>query len=139
LLFSLNLLAKSNPPRPPTVIDITAEKAKCLGFKVVYTDNLNLIEIEYPILIEKKFKPDSVSVDYYKNDELIFSNFTSYKKSSDQPSVYIVFHLGLYESEDAGLSVSYDQGGSIWQENYVYNIKSVKALYQEYKNDIPCQ
>jgi hypothetical protein len=143
LLNSLNVLATSYPPPPPITIDIPIETAKCLGFNIANTDDSTVLEIEYPILIDNQLIPNSISVDYYKEEKLLFSNHSIYKETSNSHSVYIVFHQG-FKGNDASISIGYksiekQESRPKGKQIYLYKIQSVKALYSAKNKTMACK
>ncbi len=143
LLISLNIVATSYPPPPPITIEIPIKTAKCLGFKIVNTDDSTVLEIEYPILIDNRLKPNSISVDYYKKENLLFSSYAIYKETSNSHSLFIVFHQG-FKDNDASLSIGYQEvdkqeSRPKGKKTFIYKIKSVKALYDAKNKAMACK
>lgn len=143
LLISLNVLATSYPPPPPITIDIPIKSAKCLGFNIANTDDSTVLEIEYPILIDNHLKPNSISVDYYKEEELLFTNHLIYKETSNSHSVFIIFHQG-FSGNDASISIAYkaidkQESRPKGKQTYIYKIQSVKALYGAKNKSMACK
>jgi hypothetical protein len=129
--------ATSYPPPPPITFIVPANTAICKGFKVADTDDLKMIEVEYPKIMDNKLTPDSIVIDYYKNNELLFTSYSTYKETSKTHSIYAIFHKGL-KNNDASISVGYKCKECNSKQTYVYKIKSVNDLYKEHKKTNAC-
>ena len=94
-LISTHTFATSNPPPPPITVIVPADTAICKGFKVADTDDLKMIEVQYPKMMDNKLTPDSIAIDYYKNNELLFTSYSTFKETSKTHSIYAIFHKGV--------------------------------------------
>ena len=135
-LFCTGAFAKSLPSPPPIEVEVLPSKAECMGFKIVDTDDLEFVELEYPNLIDGKLKPDGVVMNYHRAGKLLFTNFVQYSENTEKNSAYLIFGDGLDANDDTEVIISYrcDECPRA-RQGFTYRIESIKELYYAHKSN----
>ncbi|MBO9491927.1 hypothetical protein J7384_16320 [Endozoicomonas sp. G2_1] len=125
LTFSFSALATM----PDRVNIVTPQVAACHGFYVSSKDN-QMVVLNYPKVIDKRWQASSVTIDYLVNGEGAFISRVPYSELGDKPYLWVGFHNGFTQDHDARIDISYSCIDCEIEKNEFYSIESIKKFIE---------
>lgn len=127
IIFALPLFGKTQVIAQHKVL--TVQQANCAGFRITRS-NERYLALAYPALLDEKWAPIGVMVEFMIDDQSVFTSKTPFQAAKvNQPELSLGFYQGLNEQNDAQITISFQcVKGCDWPYAQTYTIPSVKAL-----------